>query len=53
MPKGYRIEAPGDLVQVDTLQARILPNQSLDLLTPDDHYRRWKKNQKARVSRMS
>ncbi len=27
MPKGYRIEAPGDLVQVDTLQVRILPNE--------------------------
>lgn len=27
MPKGYRVEAPGDLVQVDTLQVRILPNE--------------------------
>jgi len=27
MPKGYRIEAPGDLVQVDALQVRILPNE--------------------------
>jgi len=27
MPKGYRIAAPGDLVQVDTLQVRILPNE--------------------------
>jgi putative transposase len=27
MPKGYRVEAPGDVVQVDTLQVRILPDQ--------------------------
>ncbi len=26
-PKGYLVEAPGDLVQVDTLQVRILPNE--------------------------
>lgn len=27
LPKGYRVEAPGGLVQVDTLQVRILPNE--------------------------
>lgn len=26
-PKGYWIEAPGDLVQVDTLQIRLVPNE--------------------------
>jgi len=26
-PKGYRVEAPGDLVQVDTLRVRLLPNE--------------------------
>ena len=26
-PKGYRIEGPGDLVQVDTLQIRLVPNE--------------------------
>jgi len=31
----------------------IRPHHSLDLLTPDEYYRRWKKNQKALVSRMS
>jgi putative transposase len=25
IPKGYRVEAPGDLVQVDTLRARLIP----------------------------
>ncbi len=27
MPKDYQVEAPGDLVQVDTLQVRILPDE--------------------------
>lgn len=31
----------------------IRPHLSLDLLTPDEYYRRWKRNQKALVSRMS
>lgn len=26
-PKGYKVEAPGDLVQVDTLHVRLLPNE--------------------------
>jgi putative transposase len=26
-PKGYKVEAPGDLVQVDTLQVRLLPSE--------------------------
>jgi transposase InsO family protein len=26
-PKGYRVEAPGDLVQVDTLQVRLVANE--------------------------
>jgi transposase InsO family protein len=26
-PKGYRVEAPGDLVEVDTLQVRLVPNE--------------------------
>jgi len=26
-PKGYRVEAPGDLVQVDTLQVRLCPDE--------------------------
>jgi putative transposase len=26
-PKGYRVEAPGDLVQVDTLEVRLIPNE--------------------------
>jgi len=26
-PKGYRIEGPGDLIQVDTLQIRLIPNE--------------------------
>lgn len=26
-PKGYRVEGPGDLVQVDTLQVRLCPNE--------------------------
>jgi hypothetical protein len=27
MPRGYRVEAPGDLVQVDTLRVSLLPNE--------------------------
>lgn len=26
-PQGYKVEAPGDLVQLDTLQARLLPDE--------------------------
>ena len=26
-PKGYKVQAPGDLVQVDTLHVRLLPNE--------------------------
>jgi putative transposase len=26
-PRGYKVEAPGDLVQVDTLQVRLIPNE--------------------------
>jgi putative transposase len=26
-PKGYKAEVPGDLVQVDTLRARLIPNE--------------------------
>jgi len=26
-PKGYKVEAPGDLVQVDTLRIRLIPNE--------------------------
>jgi transposase InsO family protein len=26
-PKGYKVEAPGDLVQVDTLQVRLIPSE--------------------------
>jgi transposase InsO family protein len=47
-PKGYRIEAPGDLVEVDTLQIRLVPNEiryqfsARDVVTRFDAIRAYK-----------
>ncbi len=41
------------LEEWDRTYNTIRPHQSLDYKTPAEYYRRWKKNQKALVSRMS
>jgi len=62
-PKGYRIEAPGDLALVTAELNRqleewehtynhIRPHETLDYLTPNEYYRRWKKTQKSQASLM-
>jgi transposase InsO family protein len=48
-PKGYRIEGPGDLVEVDTLQVRLCPNEirfqfsARDVFAKFDGVRAYKK----------
>jgi len=48
-PKGYRVEAPGDLVQVDTLQVRLLPGEvryqfsARDMISRFDGLRAYKR----------
>lgn len=47
-PKGYRVETPGDLVQIDTLQIRLIPNEiryqfsARDVLAKYDGLRAYK-----------
>ncbi len=40
-PKGYQVQAPGDLVQVDTLDLRPLPNVVRKQFTARDVVSRW------------
>ena len=40
-PKGYEVKAPGDLVQVDTLDVRPLPGVTLKHFTARDVISRW------------
>ncbi len=40
-PKGYRVERPGDLVQVDTLDVRPLPGKVYKQFTARDMVSRW------------
>lgn len=41
LPKGYPVQRPGDLVQVDTLDMRPLPGVTLKQLTARDVVSRW------------
>ncbi len=40
-PKGYPVDEPGDLVQVDTLDVRLLPGMTLKQFTARDMVSRW------------
>jgi len=41
IPKGYRVEAPGDLVQVDTLRIRLLPDEQRFHFSSWDKLSKW------------